>query len=156
MLTSGCSNSLRRRQKPGDPSPVLRLRRSFSRIIFFTSSCHVFCLGRNEEFSRCTWDRGIAGLRPAHFLSSLRDLVSGLRSSSQDCVLGYSRSSLRDWVLGWDTVPRTCVLERRCQTGCSPFLFDYAPVSKQKLFSEHPVCQRLSSRLSYHAFPRGH
>jgi hypothetical protein len=23
--------------------------------------------------------------------------------------------------------------------------FDYAPIGKQKLFSEHPVCQRLSS-----------
>jgi hypothetical protein len=31
----------------------------------------------------------------------------------------------------------------RAQTGCSPFLFDYAPIGKQTLFVEHPVCQRL-------------
>jgi len=35
-----------------------------------------------------------AGLRPAHFLSSLTGLGSGLRSSSQECVLGYSLSNL--------------------------------------------------------------
>jgi hypothetical protein len=51
-----------------------------------------------------------AGLRPAHFLSSLTGLVSGLRCGSQDCVLGYSLSSLTGLVSGLRCGSQDCVL----------------------------------------------